>query len=387
MPRPTLLDDLKTDCRHFRWDRPCAPHKRSGVTCPVCRTDYEPVSRRVLIVKLAALGDVLRTTALLPAVHQAFPRARVVWITAADAVDLFGGNALVDEVLGAGDATAAARLAVERFDVVLCPDAAPAAAALAAAAQAAERRGFSMDQGGRVLPLGAGAEHWLRMGISDALKKQNRDTYQSLIADVLELPRAAVGEPILVPSAEDRAAAGAWRGDIGFAGPLVGLNTGGGARWERKQWALPNQAAFLRQMAGVGVGVVLLGGPAERQRHGDLLAAAAGLPVFDAGNDHAARRFAALVELCAAVVTGDTFALHVATARRVPVVALFGPTSRAEIELYGRGEKIAPEELACLCCYLPTCDVDPHCQQRISADRVAQAVLRWVQPAPQRSLA
>jgi heptosyltransferase-2 len=60
----------------------------------------------------------------------------------------------------------------------------------------------------------------------------------------------------------------------------------------------------------------------------------------------------------------------------VPVVALFGPTSAAEIELYGRGEKIVPEGLPCLGCYLPTCDVDPHCQQLIQPEMVLAAVQR-----------
>jgi hypothetical protein len=55
---------------------------------------------------------------------------------------------------------------------------------------------------------------------------------------------------------------------------------------------------------------------------------------------------------------------------------LFGPTSAAEIELYSQGEKIQPEGLSCLVCYLPDCDVKPHCQELITADRVVQAVNR-----------
>jgi len=68
--------ELKTDCRHVRWDRPCAPHKLRGKSCAGC-DEYEPVARRVLVVKLAATGDVLRTTAFLPAIHAAWPGARV----------------------------------------------------------------------------------------------------------------------------------------------------------------------------------------------------------------------------------------------------------------------------------------------------------------------
>ena len=369
---------LKTDCRHFRWDRPCAPHKLSGVVCATCTRDYDPVRTRVLVVKLAATGDVLRTTALLPAVHQAFPGARVTWLTARGACGLFGGNPLVAEVLSSSDPLTMARLLTEEFDVVLCPDADLATAAFAGAARARQRRGYTTDPGGRVVPLSAGAEHWLRMGLDDQKKRANRETYQALIAAVLELDPAAVGEPILEPAAVDRAAAQRFRAAVPFAGRLVGLNTGAGGRWAYKQWTLPHQREFLRACAAKGLGVLLLGGPEERERHQELLAGAAGLPVFDAGTDHSFRGFAARVELCAAVVTGDTFALHVACARKKPVVALFGPTSSAEIELYGRGEKLEPAGLDCLCCYLPRCDRQPYCQELLTPELVLAAVLRWI---------
>ncbi len=371
-----MSEERKPDCRHFRWDRPCAPHKRTGVTCGTCTDDYDPVEHRVLVVKLAALGDVLRTTSLLPAIHAAFPRAKVTWLTAPGAAALFPGNPMVDEVLTTADARTAARLAVEEFDAVLCPDADPDAAVLAAAARGRERRGFSMDAKGRVLALSAGAEEWLAMGLSDARKKQNQQTYQARIAAVLEVSPAHVAEPILEPGDADAANGRAYRAALPFDGPLVGLNTGAGGRWERKQWTLDHQIELAHRVAARGMGMLLLGGPEERDRHERLLAATSALPVFDAGTSHSVRRFAAMLEMCAVVVTGDTFALHVATARKVPVVALFGPTSSAEIELFGRGEKIVPEGLDCLCCYLPTCAVDPHCQQRIEPGQVLAAIAR-----------
>ena len=157
---------------------------------------------------------------------------------------------------------------------------------------------------------------------------------------------------------------------------LVGLNSGAGGRWAYKQWTLAHQRTFLRLVHARGYGVLLLGGPEEKERHDALLADAAGLHVFDGGTGNSYTGFAALVDLCDAIVTGDTFALHVACARKKPVVALFGPTSSAEIELYGRGEKIVPEGLACLCCYLPICDKVPHCQALIEPARVVDAALR-----------
>jgi heptosyltransferase-2 len=372
------FEGLRPDCRRFRSDRPCEPHKQRGVTCPTCDV-YDPAGARVLVVKLAALGDVLRTTGLLPAIHAAFPRAHVTWLTSPEAVPLFAGNPLVDEVWSTEGAVTSSLLAQVPFDAVLCPDTDQATVALAAAARAREQRGFTLDGAGRVVPLGPDAEHWYRMGISDHLKRANRETYQTLVARALGLDPSLVAAPMLRPTEADRQHARELREQIGFRGPLVGLNVGAAGRWEYKEWTFENQCDFLQRASAEGTGVLLLGGPKERERMAKLIAASRGLPVFDSGCDNSFGRFAALVELCGAVVTGDTFAMHVATARGVPAVVLFGPTSAAEIELFGRGTKISPTDLDCLVCYLPRCDVRPHCQARISADQVWMAVTAHLQ--------
>jgi ADP-heptose:LPS heptosyltransferase len=73
--------------------------------------------------------------------------------------------------------------------------------------------------------------------------------------------------------------------------------------------------------------------------------------------------------------------VHCASARKVPAVVLFGPTSAAEIELYGRGTKLVPPGFDCLCCYLPRCDKVPHCQAGIQPQVVLAAVQRWLAAA------
>ena len=82
---------LKSDCRHFPGDRPCRFNKESGQTCPDC-THYESQGARILVIKLAALGDVLRTTAILPGIKEQFPNSYVVWLTLENSVDLLKGN-------------------------------------------------------------------------------------------------------------------------------------------------------------------------------------------------------------------------------------------------------------------------------------------------------
>jgi heptosyltransferase II len=90
----------------------------------------------------------------------------------------------------------------------------------------------------------------------------------------------------------------------------------------------------------------------------------------DAGVDNALLDFAALVRLCDVVLTSDSLALHVALARDVRAVAFFAPTSAAEIEMFGLGEKVvstAPDA----CSYRPDADTSS-----LTPERIASAVVR-----------
>lgn len=77
---PESLTSLRVDCRHFRGHVPCRPHKLHGVHCSSCG-HYEPTRERILIIKLGAIGDVIRTTPLLHPLKKQFPQARISWIT------------------------------------------------------------------------------------------------------------------------------------------------------------------------------------------------------------------------------------------------------------------------------------------------------------------
>ncbi len=71
---------LKTDCRLFKGDRPCDPHKEKGVKCDHCNY-YQPIKFKILIIKLDAVGDVLRTTSILKPLKKKYPDCFIVWCT------------------------------------------------------------------------------------------------------------------------------------------------------------------------------------------------------------------------------------------------------------------------------------------------------------------
>jgi heptosyltransferase-2 len=270
------MSDLKPDCRHFRGDRPCAPHKATGVVCATCTDDYEPVATRVLVIKLAAMGDVLRTTSLLPALHRRYPDAHVTWVTAAASVEILAGHPLVDRVL-VHDGAPPLPLLVESFDVVVNPDAAQDACELAALARTRRRTGFSADARGVPVPLSPGAEAWLEMGVDDAKKRANRRSYQALMADLLGLDWQR--EPPRLEIDEDDSSFGRRlreRHAAGSAGAVVGLATGAGGRWKYKRWTEHGFEALIARLGAMGHRVLLLGGPEEVERNARLAARSRG---------------------------------------------------------------------------------------------------------------
>jgi heptosyltransferase-2 len=364
--------EIAWDCRYFLGDRPCVWHKQSGVLC-TC-DHYEQIVERVLIVKLDAMGDVLRSTALLPPLAEVHPQAAVTWITRKESVPLLQRNRYITEVLELGP-EALAQLQVREFDRVINLDASKISAALATAARSARKDGFVLSARGYVQPTNEAARRWLEAGLFDDIKRQGTATYQDRMAEILGLQGQ---HRYVFELSEDeirRGKASLLALGVDFDRPIVGLNTGAGGRWPLKQW---REEGYVEMVARIArdhdAQFVLLGGPGERDRN-ERLKAASSVKLLDPGCENTVRHFGALVKHCDVVVTGDTLAMHLALALERRTVVLFGPTSAAEIELYGLGEKVVPD-MQCLSCYKTSCDFVPNCMDLISTDMVEQAVRR-----------
>jgi heptosyltransferase-2 len=367
------VTDIAADCRFFLGDRPCIWHKTEGAVCTCER--YDRIRGHVLIVKLDAMGDVLRTTCLLPGIAHAHPGAAITWLTRPESVPLIKGNPYVAETITYGP-DAHVHLLSREFDRVINLDAGKISAGLAALARAPRKDGFVLHRDGYVVPTNPAARAWLATGIDDQLKRRGRRTYQSWMKDIID----ASGVPdryVLELSGAERENGRRQLAELGidFERPIVGLNTGAGGRWELKQWREEGFIGLVQRLARErDVQFVLLGGPGERERNARLQAKA-GVPLIDPGCENPVRHFAALTGACDVVVTGDTLAMHIALALGRRTVVLFGPTSAPEIELYDLGEKVIPD-MSCLSCYKTSCDFVPNCMDLISVDMVAAAVHR-----------
>ncbi|NWG12998.1 MAG: glycosyltransferase family 9 protein [Acidobacteria bacterium] len=320
------------DCRFFLGHRPCI-YKRP---CEGCR-HFAPFGRRILIIKLAAMGDVLRTTPLLRGLRRLDPDCHITWLTEPESVPMLQGILEIDRLLPYS-LDHALQLSNESFDRLFCFDKEPKATGLAMKIRAAQKAGFGISEFGNVMPLSRESEYTFELGINDDLKfRQNKKTYPELIYECAGLPYPEPQEYLVTDLSYEISQAdellmrqGVLPGDL-----RVGLNTGAGDVFATKKWTEEGYARLTdRLVEDLGARVLLLGGPAERERNQRIAAAARHRPV-DTGTDNPIRRFAGIVGCCDLVVTGDTLAMHIAVALRVPVLVILGSTCHQEIELYG----------------------------------------------------
>jgi heptosyltransferase-2 len=364
---------IHTDCRFYKGSMPCDFHKKDGRPCEGC-ADYSRVVTRILIVKLAAIGDVLRTTSILPAIAMKYPGCEITWITKSNAGPLLKNNRFVDRLLFVED-NYLEFLRNEKFDVGICLDADSLSATILSIADCAERFGFVADRAGKVRPVNERAHAWWLMGVNDALKKLNRKTYQQCAYEISDLP-LPVHRPQLELSASDLRYGRTFieSTPLKSAGKIIGLNTGGGNRWQYKKWTFEGYVGFIELLRRrhAGVGIMLMGGPEEIELNQRIVAAVDG-KVVDAGCHNSLMQFASLVMCADLLLTSDSLGMHIGVALEKPTIVLVGPTSPWELDVFGKGE-ILYSDIDCLVCYLARCDKTVTCMNTLSPEFVLSNV-------------
>lgn len=362
---------IRLDCLYYLGEKPCK-FKRM---CDGCE-DFRSMGVRILILKHAAMGDVLRTTPILHGLKSKYPHSHITWVTDPSAADLLRYNPFINTLL-VYDASTLARLAVEEFDVIISLDKEPRVAALAMTTTAHEKLGMGLSPFGTVYPLNTEAEYYFSLGLSDELKFfQNRRVYQELVFEALKLEYRKdeyileVPESYIESGRRKLEASGVTKKDL-----VIGLNTGAGGVFANKDWTVDGYVGLIERLAPERhVKVLLLGGKAEREKNHDILSRSKGKAI-DTGSENSLLEFCGIVNNCDVVVTGDTLGMHIAIALKKQVLVIFGSTCSQEIELYGRGEKITPK-VDCAPCYKKHCEKEVNCMNTITVEEVYDAVKR-----------
>ncbi|MCE1189763.1 MAG: glycosyltransferase family 9 protein [Ignavibacteria bacterium] len=371
-----LYLQLKQDCRYFEASKPCKPHKNMGVFCDNCEYYYK-VEKRIMIIKFGSLGDVVRTTSILPGLRRQYPFAHITWVTSPNAVSVFMNNPMVNSVL-TDPSEYLPLIGTVTFDLLINLETDIRSSALAAKVNAKEKRGYAIREDGIVVPVDEDAIEWYTLGVNDKLKKENTKTYYEHIYRVAGIPYANE-KPQLFLTEEELAVKKKFIGqnNLKRSKKVIGINTGSGGRWPLKKWTKSHYTALMNTLSVKypSVGVVLFGGPEEKELNADLLNSVPG-SVVDAGTGNSMREFFSLVNAVDILFTPDSLAFHVGVALEKTVVVYTGPTSYSELDVFGKGA-IIHSDIECLVCYLNQCNKEKNCMNTLSVEYVLNTLKQY----------
>ncbi|MBI2046661.1 glycosyltransferase family 9 protein [Candidatus Pacearchaeota archaeon] len=290
---------------------------------------------KIVIIKLGALGDVVRTLPVLPAIKEKYPNSEVCWITKKQCLDIFEANPYIKEVFALPFHTG------EKFDILYNFDIEKEATELAKEIKADKKYGFYSD-GEYPAAFNTGAEYYLNTLFDDELKKENRKTYQEMMFEAAELPWKKQFCPIYLSDKDKAYAEDFIKKNNLKTEKLIGVHMGASPRWPSKAWHEDELKKFVTKAKEKNYEILLFGGTDEVLKQPELIKEfeRKGIKIYSNNPKNTIKEFASLVELCKAVVCSDSLALHVSMALKKPAIGLFFCTSPHEIEGYGILKKI-----------------------------------------------
>ena len=339
--------------------------------------------RRILIVRLSAIGDVVHGLPLARSLRRLYPHARIAWAVQEGPAPLLAGHPWIDEVLlfprrgGPGSFLRfAARLRRRRFDLAVDIQGNLKSALVLAASRAPERVGLARGDYREALgalaatrraPLAEGAHAIDRtLGLCRFLGDREPTVEYGLLPAVEEAERAR----------EDLAE---------IPSPTLAVSVGGAE--DVREWPDQSYVAAIRGLSGTAIGIVVVAGPAHAKR-ARRIAHAAGVP-HRAGTDDLRGLFAQLAVLAergSALLLGcDSAPLHLAVAAGLPVLALSGPQDPGRTGPYGGADRAltAWEGLPCAPCRKRVCALEGEpraCMRRIGPDAVERRAREILNP-------
>lgn len=341
----------------------------SVLAAPFRRRAPWPPPRRILLVNLAHIGDVLLTTPAIAALRAAHPHAHLALLVSPWSADVARGNPRLDEILpyrpswwdrARGSPYLVPReyadfvrlLRAGRYDLVINFKSFVQENLAAALAGIPRRIGYGL--------FGGGFLH------TDCLIFP----WQAHTAEQhLRLARAAGAAPEAAPPVRVFPGPDEMRAAEGMEGISVAFHLGAGT--PAKRWPLERFAALGDRLAADhGARIVLVGGP-EDTPLAQAYQARAGRPADVVAGRLKLLETAAVLQRCAAFVGNDSGPAHLAAAVGTPVIAIFSGVNEPEQwKPWGPGVTVLQRRPPCAPCGRATCHLDHACMNDITVDEV-----------------
>lgn len=331
--------------------------------------------KKILVIKISALGDVILSIPSLKAIREKFPHAVIKVLVGLASSDVLRGCPYINERIvynpnlkGSrlkGLLSLASQLRREDFDIVVDLQNSRKSHLLSFLSMAPLRYGYDNGKWGFLLnrrvkdmkpPIGP-IEHQFRtlklLGI-----EKSEETMK------------------LWPSKEDED----WADNFlkeNWMDPkriLVGINIGSSSRWQSKRWETSYISQLCDELAKrYNIRTLLTGSDEDMEKAKEVARLSSSKPIISAGKTDILK-LASLIKHCRVYVTTDSAPLHIAASTGVPFIALFGPTDPKRHVPKVKNRKVLKSNIKCSPCYRPSCGKGNRCMKQIKVDDVLKAV-------------
>jgi len=330
----------------------------------------------ILLIQTAFLGDAVLTIPLVSAIRDKFPKAALSVLCTPEVAEVFRSHPATPEILlfdKRGDHRSlrarwrlSRTLRARHFELAIIPHRSFTSAALAALAGIPRRVGFSRSQGRWLL------SHLVpfQWGVHDVERNL-------ALLEPLGVPPPS-GKLWMRPDPETQSLIQQRlkEAGIGPTDPVLGINAG--SVWATKRWLPEGFAAVADRAIRDGMKVIFVGGTKDEPSVHAVTGRMTEKALNWAGKT-SLKELIAVIARTNVFLTNDSGPMHIAAACGIPVVALFGPTTK-ELGFfpYGAGHKVIEKNLPCRPCGLHGHERCPlghfECMKSINADEVYAAV-------------
>jgi heptosyltransferase-3 len=325
--------------------------------------------KKILLIKLRAVGDVLLSTIVLKNLRRYFPDAQIDFLTEPPSREVLEGNPFVNDLLifdRANDNAVAFlwRLRNRDYDLVIDLFGNPRTALMTYFSRATYRVGY--DFRGRqyaynilVRPRGGEVHN----------TEFNLDALRALGVEIVD---REIG--FFISETEEAYAAQFVRQERLNGELVIGLNASGS--WYTKRWGLKNFARLGDKLVErYEAKVLLLWGPGELQNARAIKAMMHHPAIISPKST--LKQLGAFLKRCSLVISNDAGPMHLAAILCVPTLGIYGPTNpHLQGPLGEKSSWVRLEGLECLGCNLTACPIGHLCMERLSVDTVLDAVRR-----------
>ena len=337
--------------------------------------------KRILLIQLGDIGDVVLTLPSIKALHESFPQANLIVAVREKARELIEDCPWATGVISINEdkRRLAQEIAYQKdfllrfrkygFDLAIDMRTGTRGAILSLLSGANRRIAFYADDGklwrNRVFT------HLTLLGYTPG---QYVAQYYSSLLHTLNIKTQM--RPLLEVSPEKRQKAGALfrNEEVPLDRPVIALHPF--SLWKYKEWGMDKYIQLINRIGSkYELPVIITGSPDERERAATL-EKMCGKLVYNFAGKTSIAMLPAILDACGLFIGIDSAGMHIAGAVGTPTISIFGPSSPASWAPRGKRHTVVYKNLPCVPCRQKGCNNSEvsRCLDELSVEEVIPIV-------------